>query len=105
MKDLGQGKLGKTGEEGNCFFFFWLLCLEVGFLSLMEKRGCFSIKKKKRKKRERERFENFKIFTGTGPPLGSWLPQLQPTVRKTAEIDIHEKSKNCILNIHFKCSH
>lgn len=77
----------------------------MGFLSLMEKRGCFSIKKKKRKKRERERFENFKIFTGTGPPLGSWLPQLQPTVRKTAEIDIHEKSKNCILNIHFKCSH
>jgi len=36
--------------------------------------------------------------------LQHW-PQLQPTVRKTAEIDIYEKSKNCILNIHFKCSH
>jgi len=104
LKDLGQGKLGKTGEEGN-FFFFLAIVSRSGIFIPNGKTRLFFYKKKKRKKREGERFENFKIFTGTGPPLGSWLPQLQPTVRKTAEIDIHEKSKNCILNIHFKCSH
>jgi hypothetical protein len=66
LKDLGQGKLGKTGEEGNLFFFFWLLCLEVGFLSLMEKRGCFSVKKKKGKKERESALKISRFLQGLG---------------------------------------
>jgi len=51
LKDLGQGKLGKTGEEGN-FFFFLAIVSRSGIFIPNGKGGCFSIKKKGKKERE-----------------------------------------------------
>jgi hypothetical protein len=53
LKDLGQGKLGKTGEEGNFFFFLAIVSRSGIFIPNGKTRLFFYKKKKKEKKRER----------------------------------------------------
>jgi hypothetical protein len=53
LKDLGQGKLGKTGEERKFFFFLAIVSRSGIFIPNGKTRLFFYKKKKKEKKRER----------------------------------------------------